>query len=135
MSANCPHGVEWRECKKSHYSSEGQELDGTDSVSIMPLVEENRKLHDEVKVLKQLLADQNVRVDQWLDGTPLGKRLSRVRVEVDAQRILLSNGRDYVYVEAMREMVKALLTQNLVSLVQEADGRISFEFFTLGAPK
>ena len=42
----------------------------SDTISIMPLVEENRRLHDEVRALRHALAQQSVRIDQMLEAPP-----------------------------------------------------------------
>lgn len=62
--------------------SEGQQA------SIMPLVEENRKLHDEVRALKVALAAQNVRVDEMLANSQFKSALAFVDVELPQATLL-----------------------------------------------
>jgi hypothetical protein len=98
----------------------------------MPLVEENRKLHDEVKLLKYLLDDQNVRVDRMLEAGP--RTYSRVSVTVNAfSRLVML--RDELSRELMFELATKLLTANLLAKVEEADGMVTFTAYFLGVKK
>jgi hypothetical protein len=98
----------------------------------MPLVEENRKLHDEVKLLKHLLDEQSVRVDRMLEAGP--RTYSRVSVTVNAFKRMVMFRED-LNRELMTELAASLLTANLLAKVEEADGMVTFTAYFIGVKK
>lgn len=79
-------------------------------VSIMPLVEENRKLHDRVRVLQLMLEEQNVRVDRLVENAP--KLLCKVGMSVSASELMMAAAHE-----------------------ASTDGTVRFELYFLGAKK
>lgn len=91
------------------------------SDGLMSLVEENRKLHDRVRVLQAELAEQSVRLDKALEGAPY-ERTPTLDLKVsftDHELLgadLLGKGRG--------QMLAERLAQQLVGRIQEVAYRV-----------
>lgn len=104
----------------------------SETVSIMPLVEENRALHDRVRVLEDQLASMNVRMDeflseqrapvQWVDA-----RMNRFDLLADAHGARRNMAE--ALVQAMLGRIDTLAMKvEMPSLSDLADSDVRFRF-------
>ncbi len=104
------------------------------TVSIMPLVEENRKLHAEVLFLRRALEEQNVRLDQFLENRP-----KMVTVDVSVSPLSRITMSPYEGQRALAADLGSALIERVPKLAQkimsDPYGGVILRFFVLEGGK
>lgn len=81
-------------------------------MTIMPLVEENRRLHEENQLLKRQLEVQAVQWDQWLDQNVepnLRSSLATVRIDVSVLEFLSTGSNQHKNSILANKLLNALV--------------------------
>lgn len=100
----------------------------------MPLVEENRRLHDEVRALQRALAENSVRLDEALQsGAFQSKLVSWLGVTIDHSEMLSMERSDTPKLLA-KKLASALVGHRFVQRVEGTTGELIFRVAFLKLP-
>lgn len=101
----------------------------------MPLVEENRRLHDQLRSLKQELHAQQVRWDEYLTQAPTVRNaVSYVEVKLDFSE-LFTIERQGIVTLLEKKLAEALIATKPFYTVKEADGGVLYRFAIFAGSK